>query len=279
MVVDDLYRRLPPACTPGRGPLPQGSDSALIALALAGECCSWTQETTLVRCWRERPDRFPVVLERRRFNHRRRDRAHAVDAICRGLLALLSVARDHRCASDSLPVPVMPFHRVPAAPAAATWRAAGVTFGTVPTKQQTLCGYQSHLLVTLGGMHRDLTLAPVAASDVVVGAEVPGAQAALAVLGHKGYSSAPLAAAPRAERGALLTVPRRNQRHQLPVATARPRNGARQIVATVSDQPTAQFGLARHHSHTFRGICTRLHAKLTAHTLRLYLHRLTERAD
>ena len=280
VVVDTLYARLPAAYKPSRGPVPGCSDSELIAMALLGECRGWRQETTLLRCWRERPDLFPVVPERSRFNRRRRDLAQAINALRQGLLRVLDVAQDRGCAIDSLPLPALQFHLVPAAPAAATWRSHGADFGKVPTKKQTIFGDKLHLLVTLGGVIRDFLLAPASVSDVVAGADLLRDHADLVVLGDKGYISAPLAAELRAEREVtLLTVPRRNQRDQLPTATARLYNGARQIVETVNDQLTAQFGLADHHAHTFRGLCARLHTKLAAHTLCLYLNRLRGNAD
>jgi len=189
---------------------------------------------------------------------------------CRGLIM---DGQDHMV---SRPFPK--FHNlelVPSAAGTASWRAAGATFGKVPTKKQTIFGYKLHLLVTLGGVIRDFILAPASASDVAVGAELLREQADLAVVGDKGYSSAPLAAELRAACGvALPTVPRRNQRQQLPAAVPRLRNGARQIVETVNDQRTEQFGFARHHAHTFPGLCARLHTKLAAHTLCLYRNRL-----
>jgi hypothetical protein len=42
---------------------------------------------------------------------------------------------------------------------------------------------------------------------------------------------------------------------------------------------TAQCGLARHHAHTFRGQCARVHTKLAAHTLSIHLNRLLGHAD
>jgi hypothetical protein len=221
-----------------------------------------------------------VVPERTRCNRRRRDLAQAINAIRQATLAVLDVAQDRRCASDSLPLPVMPCHLVPGAPAAATWRAEGADCGQVPTKRQTLFGDKLHLLVTLGGVIRDCALAPASASDVAVGAELLREQADLTVLGDTASSSAPLAAALRAERGVdRLTVPRRNQRRQRPAAIAHRRNAARQIVETVNDQRTEQFGLARHHAHAFRGLCARLATKLAAHTLGLSLNRLLGNAD
>jgi len=118
------------------------------------------------------------------------------------------------------------------------------------------------------------------ASDVTVGADLLRGHADLTVLGDKAYISAPLADEWRAECAvALLTVPRRNQRHQLPATPARRLNAARQIVETVNDQLTAQLGLAAHHAHTPRGLCARLQTKLAAHTLCLYLNRLLGQTD
>jgi hypothetical protein len=80
-----LWRQLPAVYTPNRGPAPGCSDSELIAMALVGACRGWQQETMLLRCWRERPDLFPVVPERNRFNRRRRDLAQAINAVRQGL--------------------------------------------------------------------------------------------------------------------------------------------------------------------------------------------------
>ena len=280
VVVDELWQQLPPAYKPTRGPAADCSESELITMAVVGECRGWTQETTLLRCWKEHRDLFPTIPERSRFNRRRRALAHAINAIRQGVLAILDVAQDRQCAIDSLPVPVLAFHLVPSAAGTAGWRAAGADFGKVPTKKQTVFGYKLHLLVTLGGVIRDFVLAPASASDVTVGAELLREQVRLTVVGDKAYISAPLAAELRAERDVvLLTVPRRNQRRQLPAEVARVCNGARQIIETVNDQLTEQFGLDRHHAHTFRGLCARLATKLTAHTLCIYLNRLLGNPD
>jgi len=280
VVVDELWRQLPPAYKPTRGPAAGCSESELIAMAVVGECRGWTQETTLLRCWREYRHLFPVVPERTRFNRRRRDLAQAINAIRQAVLAILDVAQDRQCASDSLPVPVLAFHLVPSAAGAGGWRAEGADFGKVPTKKQTIFGYKLHLLVTLGGVVRDFALAPASASDVAAGAELLREQGDLRVVGDKAYISAPLADELRAERAvALLTVPRRNQHRQVPAAVARLLNGARQIIETVNDQLTEQFGIDRHHAHTFRGLCARLYTKLAAHTLCVYLDRQLGNAD
>ena len=271
VVVDELWARLPASCRRGSGPAPACSDSALPTLALVGECRGWTTETALLRRWAAYPRPVPVLPARSRFNRRRRQLRHALNAIRQAVLAVLDIAPDRRCASDRLPVPVLACHLVPRAAGTDNWRAAGADFGTVPTKKRTIFGDKLHLLVTLGGVIRDFVLAPAGASAVAVGAELLHEQGDLAVVGDKGYFSAPLAAEVRAGCGvALLTVPRRNQRPQPHAAVARALNGARQIIATVNDQLAAQFGIARHQAQTFQGVCARLHAKLAAHTRCIY---------
>ena len=80
VVVDELWRQLPPAYEPASGPAPACSDSELLAMALLGECRGWATETALVQRWRERRPRFPVVPGRSRFNRRRRNLLHAINA-------------------------------------------------------------------------------------------------------------------------------------------------------------------------------------------------------
>lgn len=280
VVVDDLWRRLPPADKRHSGPAPACSESELLTLALVGECCGWTTETTPLSRWAAYAHLFPILPERSRFNRRRRQLRHALNAIRQAVLAVLDVAHDRQCAIDSLPVPVLAFHLVPSAAGPGGWRAAGADSGKVPTKKQTIFGDKLHPLVTLGGVIRDFALAPASASDVAVGAELLREQADLVVLGDKGYSSAPLAQELRDGYAvALLTVPRRNQHTQLPPAAARLLNGFRQIIATVNGQLSTQFGLAHHEAHTSPGLCARLQTKLTAHTLCLYLNRLSGQAE
>jgi hypothetical protein len=50
-------------------------------------------------------------------------------------------------------------------------------------------------------------------------------------------------------------------------------------VETVNGQLTEQFNVEHNHAHSFRGLCTRLYTKLTAHTLCVYLNRLLGNAD
>jgi hypothetical protein len=275
VIVDDACRQLAPY-DDRPGPAPQCSDSELLTMLLAGEWRGWQTETALVREWAAYPHLFPILPERSRLNRRRRALLFALNAVRRVILTLLDLAADRQCAIDTLPIPVIQFHLVPAsASSAATWKAYGATYGYVPTKKQHIFGYKLTVLVTLGGVILDFALAPADAADLAVGAEVLAGHQALDALGDKGYISAPVAAALDADGDVhLLTVPRRNQHQQLPRPVATRLNRLRQIIETVNSQLTEHFRIGRHHAHTFWGLCARLYAKLTAHTLCVYLNRL-----
>jgi hypothetical protein len=272
VVVDDLYAQLAPLFH-RPGPAPRCSDSELLAMALIGECCGWDLETELLGHFRAFRHLFPEQPSQSRFNRRRRQLMQAFQLVRCAVLRLLDVAQDRQCVIDSLPVPVVHFHLVPGS--TGDWDEHGAAYGKVPSQKQTIYGYKLHLLVTLGGVILDFDLAPANAGDLAVGVELLGEHAELDVLGDKAYISAAKAAELwQRQRIRLTTLPRRNQRRQVPREVARALNSARQIIETVNGQLTEQFHVEENHAHTFWGLCARLLTKLTAHTLCIYLNRL-----
>lgn len=271
-LVDEIWQQIAPLFK-RPGPAPVCSDSELIAMVLIGECRGWDVETELLSQWREHRDLFPRQPSQSRFNRRRRQLMAAFNLIRRVILHGLDVAQDRQCVIDSLPVPVVQFHLVPGS--TGDWAASGASFGKVSSKKLTIFGYKLHLLVTVGGVILDFELAPAHASDLEVGFELLSEHTDLEVVGDKGYISAAKAAELwQFQRVRLLTLPRRNQKAQLPPAVQKILNALRQIVETVNGQLTEQFHIEVNHAHTFWGLCTRLYAKLTAHTLCVHLNRL-----
>ena len=201
-----------------------------------------------------------------------------INLIRQVVLQLLDVAQDTHCTVDSLPIAVVNFHLAPSA--SSHWTMHGATFGKVPSKKLTIFGYKLHLLVTLGGVILDFVLAPANANDLSVAPELLEAHTDYAVLGDKAYISAPVAADLLAtNRLRLLTLPRKNQKVQLPQATRHLFNSARHIIETVNGQLVEQFHIEHNHAHTFRGLCARLYTKLTAHTLSIYINRFLGNDD
>jgi IS5 family transposase len=272
VIVDDLWKQLSPLFH-RPGPAPLCSDSELLAMALIGECRGWDLETELLSHFRDYRHLFPVQPTQSRFNRRRRQLMRGFQLLRQLVLRMLDLAQDRQCVIDSLPVPVVKFHLVPGS--TGDWDVHGAAFGKVTSKKQTIYGYKLHLLVTFSGLILDFHLAPANATDLQVGVELLSEHTDLSVLGDKAYISAAEAAElARHNRVRLITLPRRNQKQQLPPAVARAINSARQIIETVNGQLAEQFHVETNHAHTFWGLCARLFTKLTAHTLCIYLNRL-----
>ena len=277
-IVDDICQQLR-SYVRRPGPAPTScSDSELLAMAIIGECRGHDMETELLSFWADHRALFPRLPSQSRFNRRRRKLMPLCNLVRRTIVQLLDVAQQRGCVIDSLPVPVVAFHLAPQA--SREWAAHGAAFGKVTSKKQTIYGYKLHLLLTLGGVILDFELAPANVSDLTVGEELLLEHTDLTVFGDKAYISEAVQTALREQRRVrLLTVPRSNQRVQLPEVVREALNAARQIVETVNEQLTEQFTLERNHAHTFWGLCTRLYTKLTAHTLCLYLNRLIGNVD
>jgi hypothetical protein len=277
VVVDDILQQVSFLFT-RPGPSPACSDSEVITMALVGECRKWDVETEMLSYWQEYKHLFPRVLSQSRFNRRRRNLMPAFNLIRQAVLGWLDMAQDRQCLIDSLPVPVVQFHLVPSS--TGDWAAHGATFGKVPSKKQTIFGYKLHLLITLGGVILDFELAPANATDLEVGFELLSEHTALDVIGDKAYISAQKAAELwQHNRLRLRTLPRRNQKKQLPPEVKRLFNTVRQLIETVNGQLTEQFNIETNHAHTFWGLCTRLYTKLAAHTLCIYINRLLGKHD
>lgn len=277
VVIDDIWREI--AWLFNRpGPAPVCSDSELITMAIVGECRGWDLETEMLSNWREHQDLFPVVPSQSRFNRRRRNLQLGFNLIRQTVLGYLDLAQDSQTVIDSLPIPVVQFHLVPSS--TGDWRVHGATFGKVPSKKQTIFGYKLHLLVTLGGVIVDFELAPANATDLKIGYEMLVEHTDLEVIGDKAYISADQAAElAQHNRIRLRTLPRRNQKVQVPREVRKLYNSIRQIIETVNGQLTEQFHIETNHAHTFWGLCTRLHTKLAAQTLCIYLNRLLGNPD
>jgi hypothetical protein len=277
VTVDDIWQQIAPLFD-RPGPKPRCSDSELISMALIGECRGWNLETEMLSQWQEYRHLFPNIPSQSRFNRRRRNLMYAFNLIRQVVLKSLDIAQDSQCVIDSLPLAVVQFYLVPGS--TGDWRAFEATFGKVPSKKQTIFGFKLHLLITLGGLILDFELAPANVTDLEVGFELLCEHTDLTVLGDKAYISAAKAAELFAyNRIRLLTLPRSNQKVQLPPQQRAFLNGIRQMIETVNHQLSELFQIEINHAHTFWGLCTRLYTKLTAHTLCIYINRLLGKSE
>ena len=276
-VVDDAWQQLAPSFR-RPGPAPVCSDSELLAMCLIGECIGWDVEMELLSEWGRSDSEvlpfFPRVPSQSRFNRRRRALMQGLNLVRKVVLASLDVAADRQTCIDSLPIPVVNCYYAPNPHAASEWKSRGASFGRVASKRKVIFGYKLHMLVTLGGVILDFEMAPANFTDLAVGQELLERHCDLDTVADKGYISEPVAQAlMQGNNICLMTVPRTNQKRQLPPEVARRLNGIRQIIETVNAQLQEQFNIERNHAHTFWGLCARLYSKLAAHTLCLFINR------
>ena len=277
VIIDEICQQLAPFLKrPGTKPM--CSDSELIAMALIGECKGWDIETDMLSNWKSHRDLFPHIPSQSRFNRRRRNLMFIINWIRRLLLSWLDIAQENQCIIDSLPIPVMQFHLVPSS--TGDWRAYEARFGKVSSKKETIFGYKLHLLVTMGGLILDFVLVPANETDLKAGLDLLFEHTDLNVIGDKAYISAEIAQELwDNNRVRLQTLPRKNQKAQLPKPIRRLVNAVRQMIETVNGQLSDQFNIERNHAHTFWGLCARLYTKLTAHTLCIFINRLLGKSD
>ncbi len=106
-------------------------------------------ETDLLSNWRDYRHLFPHIPSQSRFNRRRRNLMGAINLIRRVLLRSLDLSGERECILDSLPIPVVQFHLVPAS--TGDWKAYQARYGKAMTKKQTIFGYRLHVSSQSGG--------------------------------------------------------------------------------------------------------------------------------
>ncbi len=273
-VVDDLYQPLARQHDHRPGPRAASSDSEVITLTLLAEILGLDEEVTfLAYMKRHWSALFPVLPERSRYNRRRRALQRVTGHIRTQALRLLDQvqALADLALIDSVPLPVVGFAH---ALGSHRWRGLA-SYGHNASKKMTFYGFKLHLLATHSGCILDFALAPAHMADGALTETLLRDKPALTVLGDKAYLNAPLQDALRAEQGLVLLTPTRaNQRVQHDPALQRLITHFRQAIETLNSQLTAQFHIEINKAKSLDGLCARVQAKLTAHTLGFLLNAL-----
>lgn len=276
-LVDDLYQPLAQQHDQRPGPRAACSDSEVITLTLLAEILGLDEEVAfLAHMQRHWCSLFPVLPERSRYNRRRRALQRVTGGIRQQVLRLLGDLQplDDLCLIDSLPLPVVGFAH---ARGAHRWRGLA-SYGYNASKKLIFYGFKLHLLATHCGVILDFALAPAHLVDGALTETLLRDKPALTVLGDKAYLNAPLQDVLRTEHDLVLLTPTRaNQRAQQDPALARLIAHFRQAIETLNSQLTDQFHIERNKAKSLDGLCARVQAKLTAHTLGVLLNALDHR--
>jgi hypothetical protein len=279
VVVDELYQAVAAPHDHRPGPASAFSDSEVITLTLVAELLGLDEEKGfLAYVARNHRALFPLLPERSRYNRRRRALTEVTNrlrgAIMQVVLRQLVPEECDLCVIDSLPVPVVGFHH---ARGDHRWYNEA-SYGYVASKRQTIFGYKLHLLVTRSGLILDFALAPAHHADGALTEQLLVDKAWLTVLGDRAYLNAAVQALLAWRNDLVLLTPKRaNQHRQHPAALTRAINHFRQAIETLNGQLVEQFHVACTKAKSVTGLCARLQAKLTAHTLGVYLNCLLGR--
>jgi DDE family transposase len=278
-LVDDRYRLV--VAPYDRRPGPEGacSESEVITLSLVAELIGMDEESRfLAYVRRNHPALFPRLPSLSRYNRRRRRLVEATNrirlALARDVLLHSSPEGRDLAIIDSLPVPVVGFAH---ARGAHRWYGEA-RYGRNAAKGQTFYGYKLHLLASASGLVLDFALVPANLTDGTLAEQLLIGQRDLTVLGDKAYIDAALQALlARRNHVHLLTPARANQRPpqggRLPGLIAH----FRQAIETLNSQLAEQFAVERNRAKSVPGLCARIQAKLTAHTIGLLLNCLCGR--
>jgi hypothetical protein len=273
--VDDLYAaRVAPAVAHRPGPKPVLSDSEVLTLAVCAEWGPWDAERAFYRhaCHRLRP-LFPRLVSYPEFNRRRRSLSPALAAVQRGLVQRLGADLERERLLDTVPVPVMVLKR---------HDDRGLTFDGAAevawcqAKRQFYYGLKLVPALSLDGVIVRYDLVPARTADREAAPTVwePGCR----YWTDKGFFGAECQRAWREADGVdVRATPPRGARDRWPRAVARRVARLRQPIEVVNSQLVGQFRLTRSLAKTLQGLVARVQAKLTAHTLGVYLNLLLGR--
>jgi Transposase DDE domain len=279
VLVDDCYQAEVAPHDHRPGPRAVCTDSELITLTLVAELLGLDEEVGfLAYLRRNHPALFPQLPDRSRDNRRRRHLVEATNririALVRAVLGHLPPADRDLAVIDSLPVPVVGFAH---ARGAHRW-GGEARYGYNAAKRQTVYGYKLHLLATVSGLILDCALVPANVADGALTEQLLIGQRDLTVLGDNAYIHAALQALlARRNNLHLLTPTRANQRASQDARFTTTLAHFRQAIETLNSQLAEHFQVEHNRAKSVPGLCARIIATLTAHTVGLLLNCLAGR--
>ncbi len=255
------------------GPEPDMSDSEIITMALYQELIGDPREDHFYRLHADslRPY-FTSLLERSRYNRRKRDLWQVILVIRISLLMMSKAYQENAGIIDSAPVPVISYKRDKKH---TDFTSAG--YGVCSSKAMRYFGYKLHTIVSLCGTILDFMLSSATPHDSQAVEELLGVQASLKeVFGDKAYWIPEIMAALKEQKGLILLACKKDNQKQTEKEGRQGKqlNRIRLIVEIVNAQLQEQLHLSKHYAKSTWGLFTRIAAKITAHTLGMFMNTL-----
>lgn len=273
VLVDDWYQGTGArwrAHQPGERPV--FSDSEMLTLLLAQEFVPYAGETQYVAFMRANYGRlFPELVDASQFNRRAKGLRHLLEELRVWWIKQLGVLDHAYFLIDTKPVPVMGYRRSKQV----SDFAGSASYGYCASRKLHYFGYKLVMLTTLSGMPVYYDLVPAHTDEREAAQAVLHQVSQATIFGDKGFVGVKWQAHVLDETGNVVYTPqRRNQQQQHPKAFAHLIQTLRQRIETTFHvlQNTGRH-LERLLAKSVVGLCTRLAAKLTCHTLKFILWR------
>lgn len=271
VLIDDAYRTLMREARPARhrGPDPVFSDSEVITVAFLCEYLfGGNEKMTLAFLNNYHRDMFPRLLDRTRFNRRRRALRDAIEALRQAFTDLQPVACDPHRVVDSFPITQCGWRR---RHRCALFRGQ-LWQGYVAAKKQHFFGLRLHVTTTVQGLVDRWLLAPASIDERVVMPHLTTDDAPRLFLADSGYVSEDLEARVSIDCGhRLLALRRRNQRAQWPDHLCRIVKYLRHWIETAGSVLDAVFHIEYPNAKSPSGLLARICTKLFAYNFAFVL--------
>jgi len=254
------------------GSAPKFTDAEIIALSLAAESLGIDSENQLfMKLTTEYKRDFPNLIERSRYNRRRRFLRPIIDVIQKRMARRI-VPSENIFILDSMPLEVCKVARGKRARICHETIRTAPEFGFCASQNQYFFGYKIHGICSLSGviMSYDLTKANI--SDVLYLQDVKNEYHDCTILADKGYLSNEYQLNLFEKSRIRLNTPMRsNQRNyrKQPFLFRK----TRKRIETLFSQLCDQFMIRRNYAKSFSGFITRITSKISAYTMLQYLNK------
>lgn len=251
---------------------PKMSDCEIIALSLTGESIGIDSENYFWnKLKKDYSNGFPNLIERSRFNRRRKRLAPLILKLNSGIAKQMNENEDSFIV-DSIPVPVCKIVREKRC------KVCKENFENAPDKGYSAIskayyfGYKLHLITSARGIFQSMDLTKASVHDVNYLSDVKySGLNNCTLLADKGYLSKTHQIDLFASCSINLQTPKRNNQHdkeRYPIIFRR----FRKRIETLFSQLCDQFMLKRNYAKSFAGLTIRIISKLTSVTLLQFIN-------
>jgi hypothetical protein len=251
---------------------PKFSDAEVITLSLLSECLMFDSENYLFKMLhKNHPSDFPSLIERSRYNRRRRRLAPFKEQVRQYLVEHLAEGEDTFIV-DSMPIPICQFSRAKRSKVCRENYQTAPSYGYCSAQNSTYFGYKLHGVSTVNGIITHFDLSKAKMHDIEYLQDIRDHYAGCLLLGDRAFLSESLQLELFETNDLLLKSPMRiNQKNYKRQPTVFQK--VRKRIETIFSQFCDQFRIQKNYAKSFGGFATRILAKITGFTLLQFLNK------